>query len=295
MKVYLGFLAFGLVFLFLINSGSYALESNEIPVSINNPSTKFLLTKNDVRQDWKIGNIIEPEMPDAYKEYNAYTNLQQKFLISSTKNNNTISGGIQLLEFPNKQDSQSFFDVSFKKNNLNFDLKPTINDENAYCAFVVLEGKSKESSFLQCVKENRVLRIMVEQIGKEIVDESGDILHSGNVPEKFANMILYRFNDSDEQIKSEETEHNIPAWIQNNAKWWSEGSIGDSDFVTGIQFLINQGIMKIPATAQGIGTGTDEIPDWIKNNAGWWADGLISNEDFISGLKFLVESQIIRV
>ena len=295
MKVYLGFLAFNLVFLFLINSGSYAVESSEMPVSINNPSTKYLLTKNDVKQDWIIGNILEPEMPDAYKEYNAYTNLQQKFHISSTENNNVISGWIQLLEFPNKQDSQSFFDISFKKNNLDYDLKPAINDETAYCAFVVKEAKRGESSFLQCIKENRVLRIMVEQIGEEIVDESGDILHSGYVAEKFGNMILYKFNDSDVQIKSEEMEHKIPGWIQNNAKWWSEGSIGDSDFVTGIQFLINQGIMKIPPTAQGTDTGTGEIPDWIKNNAGWWADGLISNEDFISGIKFLVESQIIRV
>jgi len=295
MKVSLVFLAFSLVFLFLINSGSYAVESSEMPVSINNPSTKFLLTKNDVKQDWIIGNIREPEMPEAYKEYNVYTNLQQGFQISSTENKNVISGFMQLLEFPNKQDSQSFFDISFKKNNLDFDLKPAINDEFAYCAFVVKEAKSNESSFLQCVKENRVFRILVEQTGKEIVDESGDILHSGYVAEKFGNMILDKFNDSDVQIKSEETEHKIPGWIQNTAKWWSEGSIGDSDFVTGIQFLINQGIMKIPPTAQGTDTGTGEIPDWIKNNAGWWADGLISNEDFISGIKFLVESQIIRV
>jgi len=37
----------------------------------------------------------------------------------------------------------------------------------------------------------------------------------------------------------------IPAWIKNNAGWWAEGSIGDSDFVQGIQFLIKEGIMKI--------------------------------------------------
>jgi len=37
----------------------------------------------------------------------------------------------------------------------------------------------------------------------------------------------------------------IPAWIKNNAKWWSEGQIGDSDFVSGIQYLITNGIMKV--------------------------------------------------
>jgi len=37
----------------------------------------------------------------------------------------------------------------------------------------------------------------------------------------------------------------IPTWIKNNAGWWADGSIGDSDFVQGIQFLIKEGIMKI--------------------------------------------------
>ncbi len=37
----------------------------------------------------------------------------------------------------------------------------------------------------------------------------------------------------------------IPEWIKNNAGWWADGAIGDSDFVLGIQFLIKEGIMKI--------------------------------------------------
>ena len=40
-------------------------------------------------------------------------------------------------------------------------------------------------------------------------------------------------------------DYQIPAWIKNNAKWWSEGTIGDSDFVSGIQYLITQGIIKV--------------------------------------------------
>jgi hypothetical protein len=85
----------------------------------------------------------------------------------------------------------------------------------------------------------------------------------------------------------------IPDWIKNNARWWATGLIGDSDFVTGIQFLINQDIMKIPPTAQGTGTG--EIPGWIKNNAGWWADGLITDNDFVQGIQFLIENGIMKI
>jgi hypothetical protein len=42
-----------------------------------------------------------------------------------------------------------------------------------------------------------------------------------------------------------ETKINIPAWVKNNAGWWANDLIGDSDFVSGIQFLITEGIMKV--------------------------------------------------
>ena len=87
----------------------------------------------------------------------------------------------------------------------------------------------------------------------------------------------------------------VPEWVKNNAEWWSEGLIGDSDFISGLQFLINQDIMKIPSTSQGTGSGTDDIPGWIKNNAGWWADGLISDKDFVSGIQFLIENGIMKI
>ena len=38
----------------------------------------------------------------------------------------------------------------------------------------------------------------------------------------------------------------IPDWIKNNAGWWANGDIDDDSFVQGIQFLIKEGIMKIP-------------------------------------------------
>ena len=37
----------------------------------------------------------------------------------------------------------------------------------------------------------------------------------------------------------------IPSWIKNNAGWWADGSIDDASFVQGIQFLVQEGFMKI--------------------------------------------------
>ena len=88
----------------------------------------------------------------------------------------------------------------------------------------------------------------------------------------------------------------IPDWIRNNAEWWAQGAIDDSDFVSGIQYLIKEGIMQIPETEQTTTTeGSEKIPLWIKNNAGWWALGLITDDDFVKGIQYLVEQGIIRV
>ena len=86
----------------------------------------------------------------------------------------------------------------------------------------------------------------------------------------------------------------IPPWIKNNAKWWSEGQIGDSEFVQGIQYLVKHEIVKIPQTPSDSSL-SQQIPSWVKTNAGWWASGQISDNEFVKGLEYLVSNGIIRV
>ena len=37
----------------------------------------------------------------------------------------------------------------------------------------------------------------------------------------------------------------VPGWIKNNADWWAQGLITDDDFVKGIQYLVEQGIIRV--------------------------------------------------
>jgi len=37
----------------------------------------------------------------------------------------------------------------------------------------------------------------------------------------------------------------IPDWIKNNAKWWSDGSISDADYIESLEYLINNGIIDV--------------------------------------------------
>jgi len=92
-----------------------------------------------------------------------------------------------------------------------------------------------------------------------------------------------------------ETQH-IPIWVRNNANWWAENQIDDSDFVAGMQYLIDKKIMKIPETqVASDSSGETFMPDWIKNNAGWWSEGLITDDDFVQGMQWLVANGIMRV
>ena len=91
------------------------------------------------------------------------------------------------------------------------------------------------------------------------------------------------------------TTERVPSWIKNNAKWWSQKQIGDSDFVSGIQYMIKEKIVNIPNLPESSQTSEQKVPDWIRNNAGWWADGLITEDDFVKGIEYLVKVGIITI
>ena len=88
--------------------------------------------------------------------------------------------------------------------------------------------------------------------------------------------------------------HQIPSWVKNNAKWWSDDIVSDSEFFNGMEHLIKEKIIEIPTTQKS--TDSEKtLPEWVKNNAKWWGDDLISDDEFISALEYLVKKGIIRV
>ncbi|MGB6462733.1 MAG: carboxypeptidase-like regulatory domain-containing protein [Nitrosotalea sp.] len=87
----------------------------------------------------------------------------------------------------------------------------------------------------------------------------------------------------------------IPQWIKNNAGWWASGQIGDSDFVKGIQYMVENGIIKIPITPGGNLQNSNQIPSWVKNTAKWWSEGQVDDSEFVKGMQYLVQAGIIQV
>jgi len=92
----------------------------------------------------------------------------------------------------------------------------------------------------------------------------------------------------------------IPNWIKDVAGWWADDQISENEFVTGIEYMINNNIISIyfmPCNdeTQSQYGDTKSVPDWIKNNANWWSENLIDDTDFINGLQYLIEYKIIKI
>jgi len=49
---------------------------------------------------------------------------------------------------------------------------------------------------------------------------------------------------SESQSKPEETQP-IPEWIKNTAGWWATNQVSDKEFLNGIKWLIEEGIIVV--------------------------------------------------
>ena len=132
--------------------------------------------------------------------------------------------------------------------------------------------------------------------GTELISSAG-----GNLDVKYydsrddfgnANTFSLLKNKSTETISFVVSNHEIPDWIKNNTNWMSSTLISDSEFIGGIEDLIEEGLIILPPTERS-SVIEQKVPNWIKNNAKWWADDLISDEDFVQLIQYLVKKGII--
>jgi hypothetical protein len=64
-----------------------------------------------------------------------------------------------------------------------------------------------------------------------------ELLQANVSPEKLAN--------PDTGIIEAEFTPIVPHWVKNNAIWWSEGQLTDDDFLVGIKYLLEKGIILV--------------------------------------------------
>src|SRR5579872_643329 len=86
----------------------------------------------------------------------------------------------------------------------------------------------------------------------------------------------------------------IPSWVKQNAKFWSDGSIPDMQFIQGMKYLIENNIVKIPQSGTASNPST-LIPSWVKDDAKYWSQGTISDNEFAGAIQYLVSNGIMQV
>jgi len=86
----------------------------------------------------------------------------------------------------------------------------------------------------------------------------------------------------------------IPQWVKTNANWWSTDQISDSEFLEGIDFLFEKGIVVVPLKEITVQSNW-KLPSWIKTTAGWWSEDKTSDDDFLNMIENLVKRKIIII
>ena len=99
----------------------------------------------------------------------------------------------------------------------------------------------------------------------------------------------------DTTIEDVEISRAVPVWIKTNAKWWSDDTIDNESFISGIEYLVNEGIIKVTLPDSNDSTSVSELKPWIKNTAGWWADDMISDDEFLTAIEWLISNHIISM
>jgi len=114
-----------------------------------------------------------------------------------------------------------------------------------------------------------------------------EVISSGIVQETASEPVETFLEDvTDDQV--------IPVWVKSNAKWWSDDKIDNDNFISGLEYLVNEGIIKV-SLPEGTDNSISEVQPWIKSTAGWWADGMISEDEFITAIEWMITNNIIQV
>ncbi len=173
---------------------------------------------------------------------------------------------------------------------------------NVYNSMIMMEKDGKDINNLPISTKNSLTKIesLVNQAKSKLSDNE---LYSDNGAIQTAleaaiisSKLTQKENVSYVEVENSSIKLEIPEWVKNNARWWGNDAISQTEFLKTIEYLIKQKILLIPDLASSqTESSTTMVPEWVKNNARWWASGEIDDEAFVSGIQFLIKQGIINV
>jgi len=159
----------------------------------------------------------------------------------------------------------------------------------------VFENPTKKPDFLKMMEENTIPSWIKNNAGWWADDKIDDFTFAQGIGFLIKNKII-QINDlpttSDGEIAIE-NDIAIPPWIKNNAGWWADDNISDSDFLYGIKFLVETNIIQFQPDGDYEKTKNIEkyLLDWdtIVNDSKYAYDGSIKMQsEFFDYVNYIV-------
>lgn len=244
----------------------------------------FLPDENSLSDDWQIGPITAKEDVDVDVTKETPDVVVRQYAITSLNETKQMIVTLSVFEFSTDSVAKNIhFQYESDLIKQNFEEMSISSDSNSNCiGFIKDRNQDTEGTSISCNKGPFLIISTVEQNGKIFAD--GVLISTAKMSASFAEFVLEKIDERKP----------IPQWVRNNANWWSEGKITDTEFIQGIQYLIKNGIIEIPQTSKA-STTIDHIPDWVKSNAEWWGKGQIADDEFVNSLQYLISKGIIKI
>lgn len=204
--------------------------------------TEDAMVKLSSQSDWKVYFWWEPLgeiLPDKETTFNIMfhdpdTNIMQKNVVYDLlvyQNNELINSKINSQSFSGHVLQEFSFE---NKGNIQVVIK-NINNVDTDVEFEFYVGdETQKITIPKWVKNN------AQWWSERNIDDS-----------TFASGIEFMIKERIIQIPETQKQQNkdndatIPDWVRNNALWWSNDQISDKEFVSGLQFLIQSGIITV--------------------------------------------------
>lgn len=117
-----------------------------------------------------------------------------------------------------------------------FPFESSIFHEGKYTIEVQYSGEKARTDFLIMDSGKKLIPVVTKQVGSGWID--------GVISDyEFTKFLIDQkiITISHESISNDVR---IPSWVKTTTKWWTDGLVGDHDYMDGIQFLVNRGIIN---------------------------------------------------
>jgi tetratricopeptide (TPR) repeat protein len=107
--------------------------------------------------------------------------------------------------------------------------------------------------------------------------------------------IKYRYTPTEKPVSTAvKNNGEVPIWVKNTVSWWGIEKITDDDFLSILEYLIKNDIIKIPKESSFENTKELKMLSWVKGNLNAWSQGEIANIEFFKNMNWLIENKFIK-